>query len=176
VYKIVENKSEQKVFDDIWRMAREEKQFDDDSPCEQAYSYLIYAGHKLESTPIGTLEFLAYDPRRGDTEHYFAFSEDRRVKGRVFEIDKCSLLPEYRRQNHLDSLVTVVDEFAKKEQVETYIALMDSLFYRILLWQYKAELIKLGELIQKGKQRLIPIAIDVKRNREIIKILKKEEN
>jgi hypothetical protein len=170
MFKLVETKTEHEMFADFWRELCSEKQFTEtkSAPCAQKYFIVNDKG-----LYVGIVEFQAYAPEIFSTvEEDFAFMKVEKVRKnreKTFEIDKIGILKEYRSQGFLNEIFAAILHHTETNDVDQYIGLIDSVFYRSLRGFYainieRVEIVEKKKKINKiinGKSTLYPILFEV---------------
>jgi len=156
VYKRVENEVEKAMFHFIWMTAWKEKGFEFEFSQDVLERYVVITP---ELKHVGSIEFKSYDPLRSkvnDIAPFYNHDLVRNAPSKVAEVDKVALLPEYRGK-YIDELLTAAVHFAALGGYDTYVSLLEPIFYRALRITFKVPMTKVGKEVYYKGGTVIPV-------------------
>lgn len=165
-FKIVKTEEEMKIFKRIWLEVCEEKTFESEEfhTSETGVHFLI---PNDQGEYVGTMEIGKYIPNEKSTvQYYYDYSKMEQIKSELdsaYEVDKISILPEYRGQKLLEKMAYAIAFHQKKTDASYYVAAIESLFYRALKTFYKVPIEKVGDKQKFNDFYLYPIIVDGKK-------------
>ena len=118
---------------------------------DEGVHYLFYDGDK----PIGLIELTPYNPMAYlSIEYYFPFSQLEQIsleQGQIWEIDKVGILSSTRGRRILHEIEALLSEFSIINNVNTYVALIESRLFKVVNFLFSEHEIK-----KVGPKFLVP--------------------
>lgn len=160
MFKPVETEKDQQQFDGIWTAVWREKGYE-----------LEYSEHVLEryvavapdGTCAGTAEIKPYSLNDSAINQIAPFATHPKITGfpgRVAEIDKMAILPEYRGKL-IAYLLSASVHCAEQYGCRYFVSLLEPVFFRALRISYHVPMEKIGEKIFYKGDDVIPVIFDM---------------
>lgn len=147
---------------EMWNDACIEKEFKKE-PFNPNGQILVFYNENNEL--FGMAELCPYEPNKiSFQERSFKFSELDILEGKfnkTFEIDKLFIKEEYRRCGYIEFIFTSICTYSMENNFEYAIAILDSLFKRIIKIQFGINFEFIGKPSKEGKSKVYPVIIDM---------------
>lgn len=173
MYKNVATKDEEMIFNNTWM------DIADEVNC--VYRPLAGEGFLISSPNgegIGTIEFTSFIPHNNQAvDTYYSFSNDENMKsygGNIFAIGKLGIKKEARgsQKGNFQTLMEIIIEHQRKNNVKYYIATLNKEVYRALLILHRPKVVALSKQINLDKISIYPVVIHME---ETIKRLENQK-
>jgi hypothetical protein len=162
MFKEVKTKSEMEIFNSIWKNNFSKKQYEVEDFEGSASRFLI---ENEKGEYFGTVELLPYttDKEKSTVEDMFEFSELDITKQtpihQIYEIDKLSVLQTEEKKGTLQNILRLLIDFAGKNNIEYYYALINPMLFRALKTTYHFPVEKAGKMVRTEKYSIQPMYI-----------------
>jgi len=160
------------MFNGIWKESFSENKYELEDYQWNSKRYLI--NNRLGEIK-GTVELIPYtmDKQKSTIEDFFSFSSLEMTKKTplcsIYEIDKLSVSKEGRKEGTLENILKFLIEFAIKNEVLYYYALINPLLFRAIKVVYGFPVEKAGKLIKTTDYPIQPMYINMKKTIELDK-------
>ena len=161
IYSKVKNDAQLRVFNSIWTRSWEEKGFELEYS-QQADRYLI--NNRRAKRYVATLELKPFDGPDAEINTAFPFWNYPYIRDNlhhVCEVDKISILKEYRGRGTLNGIFFTMLLHALRHNTKYYVALIDPYLYEAVVQGFKLPAEQLGEKIFYKGEYAIPMVLSV---------------
>lgn len=162
MFKRVETEWELARFNEIWTTVWKEKGY------ELEYSELAlerYVAFANDGAIAGTAEIKPYRLNESAINRVAPFASHPKIAdrpGKVAEIDKIAVLPQYRGRLVSDLLSAAVHA-AEKYRFRYFVSLLEPVFFRALRISYHVPMEKIGEKIYYKGDDVIPVIFEMEK-------------
>lgn len=161
IYSKVKNGSQLSIFNSIWTRSWEEKGFELEYS-QQAERYLIKS--RRAKRYVATLELKPFGGQDAEINTAFPFWNYPYIRDnwhRVYEVDKLSILKEFRGRGALNGIFFTMLFHALRSNSKYYVALIDPYLYEAIIQGFKLPVEQLGEKVFYKGEYAIPMVLSV---------------